>query len=434
MTAIAESDHPARWWHALADGRIQCDLCPRDCQLHDQQRGLCFVRQRQGERLVLTTYGRSSGFCIDPIEKKPLNHFHPGSSILSFGTAGCNLACKFCQNWDISKSRDLDRRMDAASPVLIADAAVQTGARSVAYTYNDPVIFAEYAIDTAQACSERGILNVAVTAGYIRAEPRREFFAAMDAANVDLKAFTDDFYLRLCGAHLTPVLDTLAFIVHETRCWLEITTLLIPGCNDTAAEIRALAEWIGKELGPDVPLHFSAFHPDWKLTDRPPTPPATLTLARRIARDAGLRHVYTGNVHDESGGTTLCPGCATPLVVRDWYVIRGYRIAENGCCPDCGTAIAGRFGKFGTPFGAQEALARRWKISCRRSSSAVMRASCRASQAALSAFDELSKAPWSGVGRTAAAAARTPISSAMPQALAFSSGPGVPCQSGSISS
>jgi pyruvate formate lyase activating enzyme len=265
--------HPGRWWHTLPDGRVQCDLCPRDCQLHEGQRGACFVRQMVNGAMQLTTYGRSSGFCIDPIEKKPLNHFYPGSSILSFGTAGCNLACRFCQNWDISKSKDMDRLMDEASPQAIAAAAKRYGADSVAYTYNDPVIFAEYAIDTALACRELGIRNVAVTAGYIHPEPARELFAVMDAANVDLKAFTEDFYHKLCVGHLQPVLDCLAYIHHETDCWLEITTLLIPGQNDSADEINQLATWVARELGPDVPLHFTAFHPDWKMGDLPPTPP-----------------------------------------------------------------------------------------------------------------------------------------------------------------
>ena len=342
--------HPARWWHALPEQRIQCDLCPRDCQLHEGQRGACFVRQMHDGEMVLTTYGRSSGFCIDPIEKKPLNHFYPGSSILSFGTAGCNLTCKFCQNWDISKSKDMDRLMDATSPQAIAEAALRHEADAVAYTYNDPVVFAEYAIDTALACRERGIRNVAVTAAYIHPAPAREFFAVMDAANVDLKAFTDDFYRKLCGARLQPVLDILAYIHHETGCWLEITTLLIPGQNDSPAEINALASWIVRELGPDVPLHFTAFHPDWKMGQTPPTPPATLTQARRIALDAGLHHVFTGNVHDCEGGTTFCPNCHAALIVRDWYAIRRYEIqpADNtpqGCCPHCQTAIAGCFGK-----------------------------------------------------------------------------------------
>jgi len=346
-----ESTHPARWWHTLDATRIQCDLCPRDCKLHEGQRGACFVRQNLGGHMVLTTYGRSSGFCIDPIEKKPLNHFYPGSAILSFGTAGCNLACKFCQNWDISKSKDMDRLMDAASPDGIAAAAAAYGAQAVAFTYNDPVVFAEYAIDTAHACRERGIKTVAVTAGYIYPEPAREFYAAMDAANVDLKGFSEEFYVKLCGGHLQPVLDTLAYIHHETDCWLEITTLLIPGKNDSPTELKALADWVARKLGPDVPLHFTAFHPDWKMDELPPTPPSALTLARRIAMDAGLHYVYTGNVHDTEGGTTFCPSCHAALIERDWYDIRHFDLPADGHCPHCRSAIAGRFGAFGKPFG-----------------------------------------------------------------------------------
>jgi pyruvate formate lyase activating enzyme len=338
-------NHPARWWHRLDDGRLQCDLCPRDCRLHEGQRGMCFVRQRIGDAMVLTTYGRSSGFCIDPIEKKPLNHFLPGSSVFSFGTAGCNLACKFCQNWDISKSREMDRLMDAASPQRIAEAAMQCGAASVAFTYNDPVIFAEYAMDAADACHELGLRTVAVTAGYIHAEPRRAFYARMDAANVDLKGFTETFYFQQTGAHLAPVLDTLQYLRHETGCWLEITTLLIPGHNDSTAEIEAESRWIAEHLGPDVPLHFTAFHPDYRMLDVPPTPPSALTRARRIALDQGLHHVYTGNVHDVEGGTTRCPGCGASLIVRDWYELMRCELDERGVCPHCGTAIAGRFGR-----------------------------------------------------------------------------------------
>ena len=347
------SDVDARWWHALPDGRLQCDLCPRDCRLHEGQRGLCFVRRRDGERMVLATYGRSSGFCVDPIEKKPLHQFYPGTSVLSFGTAGCNLACKFCQNWDISKSREMDRLMDEASPEAIADAAVRLGCKSVAFTYNDPVIFAEYALDIADACHARGVQTVAVTAGYVHAEPRREFFAKMDAANVDLKAFTDDFYFKLTGAHLAPVLETLEYLVRETQVWTEITTLLIPGHNDSDAEIEAECRWIRDRLGADVPLHFSAFHPDWKMRDVPATPPETLTRAREIARRAGLRYVYTGNVHDEEGASTYCPSCARPVIVRDWYDIREYRLSAEGACLHCGARLAGRYQAFGTPFGSR---------------------------------------------------------------------------------
>jgi pyruvate formate lyase activating enzyme len=344
-------DHPGRWWHALADGRIQCDLCPRDCRLHEGQRGACFVRQRTGDAIVLTTYGRSSGFCIDPIEKKPLNHFYPGSSVLSFGTAGCNLACKFCQNWDISKSREMDTLMDSASPAAIAQAAQEHGCRSVAFTYNDPVIFAEYAMDTADECRARGIKSVAVTAGYIGAEARRDFYAKMDAANVDLKGFTDEFYVKLCGARLAPVLETLQYLVRETDVWTEITTLLIPGKNDSSEEMTAMSAWIARELGPDVPLHFTAFHPDYKMTDLPRTPATTLARAREIAMRAGLRYVYTGNVHDRDGGTTACAGCGSSLIVRDWHEILRYRVTDAGACPDCGTAIAGRFEPYARAFG-----------------------------------------------------------------------------------
>jgi pyruvate formate lyase activating enzyme len=343
--------YPGRWWHRLDDGRIQCDLCPRDCKLHDGQRGACFVRQNIGGEMILTTHGRSSGFCIDPIEKKPLNHFYPGSSVLSFGTAGCNLACKFCQNWDISKSKDMDRLMDQATPDEIARAAEESGCKSVAFTYNDPVIFAEYALDTADACHARGIQTVAVTAGYMHAEARREFYAKIDAANVDLKAFTDEFYFKLTGAHLAPVLDTLRYIKHETNTWLEITTLLIPGKNDSNEELEAMTRWVAQELGPEVPLHFSAFHPDYKMIDTPATPAQTLSRARSIAMHAGLHYVYTGNVHDSDGGTTYCPACRAPLIVRDWYRIEDYRLTPDGHCPDCQAQIAGHFEKFTRQFG-----------------------------------------------------------------------------------
>jgi pyruvate formate lyase activating enzyme len=348
---VPESAYPGRWWHALPDGRIQCDLCPRDCRLHEGQRGLCFVRKMQDGKMVLTTYGRSSGFCVDPIEKKPLNQFYPGTSVLSFGTAGCNLACKFCQNWDISKSREMDRLMDAATPEMIAQAAERLGCKSVAYTYNDPVIFAEYAIDVAEACRARGIKNVAVTAGYMHDAPRREFYARMDAANVDLKAFTEDFYFKLTGAHLAPVLETLEYLVKQTQVWTEITTLLIPGKNDSDAELEAECRWIREHLGLDVPLHFSAFHPDWKMLDVPPTPPETLTRAREIARLAGLRYVYTGNVHDVQGSSTYCPSCEKLVIERDWYDIRGYHLSAAGACEFCGAQLAGRYQKFGKPFG-----------------------------------------------------------------------------------
>src|SRR5512145_1153966 len=239
---------PGRYWHVLEDDRIQCDVCPRYCKLHEGQRGLCFVRARQGDQMVLTTYGRSSGFCVDPIEKKPLNHFLPGTPVLSFGTAGCNLGCKFCQNWDISKSREIDTLADAASPERLAEAAVRLGCRSVAFTYNDPVIFLEYAVDVADACRARDVRAVAVTAGYVSPGAREELFSHMDAANVDLKGFTDGFYAKACAGHLEPVLETLEYLVHETGVWVEVTTLLIPGLNDSDDEIDAETRWYAEHL------------------------------------------------------------------------------------------------------------------------------------------------------------------------------------------
>jgi len=336
---------PTRYWHRLDDGRIQCDVCPRACRLHEGQRGLCFVRARVDDQVVLTSYGRSSGFCVDPVEKKPLNHFLPGTAVLSFGTAGCNLACKFCQNWDISKSREIDTLADQASPETLARSAEALGCDSVAFTYNDPVIFWEYAADVADACHERGIRAIAVTAGFMCPEPRADFYRHIDAANVDLKAFTQDFYHRVCAASLAEVLDTLTWLRHESEVWFEITTLLIPGRNDSDEELDAETRWIAAELGPDVPLHFTAFHPDYKMLDVPRTPPATLTRARRIALGNGLRYVYTGNVHDAEGGTTYCPGCGTAVVVRDWYDIRAYRLDVQGRCASCGTPLPGVYGE-----------------------------------------------------------------------------------------
>jgi len=333
----------ARYWHRRDDGRFECDLCPRRCRVKPGQRGLCFVRAADAEGMVLTTYGRSSGFCIDPIEKKPLNHFLPGTPVLSFGTAGCNLVCKFCQNWDISKSREVDTLADAATPEMLARAAQHYGCRSVSYTYNDPIIFLEYAVDTALACRAAGIKNVAVTNGYICAEPRAEFFTHMDAANIDLKAFTDDFYRRVTGSELQPVLETLEYLVYETDVWVEITTLLIPGENDSDAELERLSAWLRERLGTDVPLHFSAFHPDFKMLDTPATPHATLTRARSIARQAGLNYVYVGNVHDLGASSTYCPGCGEMVIGRDWYQLSNWQLAADGSCRACGHRIAGVF-------------------------------------------------------------------------------------------
>ncbi len=338
---------PTRYWHALDNGRVQCDLCPRFCRLLEGQRGLCFVRARENDEIVLKTWGRSSGFCVDPIEKKPLNHFLPGTPVLSFGTAGCNLACKFCQNWDISKSRETDTLADQATPEIIAEAAQRLGCRSVAFTYNDPVVFLEYAVDVAQACHERGIRSVAVTAGEICAEPRVDFFRYMDAANVDLKAFTESFYRKICGGSLEAVKETLVYLKHETDVWFELTTLLIPGENDSSQELDEMTRWVVETLGPDVPMHFSAFHPDWKMMDHPPTPPATLTRARKIAMANGIRYAYTGNVHDPKGGSTYCHNCGEVLIGRDWYQLSTWNVLTggnySGNCAKCHTPVAGYF-------------------------------------------------------------------------------------------
>ncbi|HET7451098.1 MAG TPA: AmmeMemoRadiSam system radical SAM enzyme [Thermoanaerobaculia bacterium] len=334
---------PTRFWHRLPDGRVQCDVCPRYCALREGQRGLCFVRARQGDAIVLTTYGRSSGFCVDPIEKKPLNHFLPGTSVLSFGTEGCNLSCRFCQNWDISKSREISKLGDEAPPDKIARVARELGCRSVAFTYNDPTIFLEYAGDVAEACRTSGIRAVAVTAGYICEEPRKEFYRHIDAANVDLKAFTERFYHEVTASHLQPVLDTLTYLRRKTSVWLEITNLVIPAWNDSDSEIDRMTRWIAETLGNDVPLHFTAFHPDWKRRDVPPTPPATLRRARGIAMRNGLRYVYTGNIIDDEGASTFCSGCGVRVIGRDGYDIVSWSLDAKGRCATCGEPLPGIF-------------------------------------------------------------------------------------------
>ena len=334
---------PARYWHRLPDGRIQCDLCPRYCRLHANQPGFCFVRERHDDGMVLTSYGRSTGFCVDPIEKKPLHHFLPGSKVLSFGTAGCNLGCLFCQNWNISKSREMERLSAVAFPETIARAARDLGCASVAFTYNDPVIFLEYAVDTAQACYDSGIKSVAVTAGYIGQEARKEFFRHMDAANVDLKGFTEDFYHRICSAHLQPVLDTLLYLHNETNVWTEITCLLIPGENDSEDEIDRMTAWLVEHLGPSVPVHFTAFHPDWKMLDVPPTPASTLYTARTIALRNGLRYAYVGNVFAPPECSTFCHNCGSMLIGREWFDITTWNLTGDGHCRTCGTVCSGVF-------------------------------------------------------------------------------------------
>lgn len=343
MSLVDEFTVTTRYWHALADGRVQCDVCPRACKLRDGQRGLCFIRSRRGDEIVLTSYGRSSGFCLDPIEKKPLNHFLPGTPVLSFGTAGCNLACRFCQNWDISKSREIESLSSVAPPDKIASIAKTLGAPSIAFTYNDPVPFLEYAIDCADAAHEVGLRSVAISAGYLCPEPRADFFSHIDAANIDLKAFSEDFYHHVCGGELAAVLDTLEYLKRGTDVWVEITNLLIPGLNDSDSELDAMTAWVVDHLGPDVPVHFTAFHPDFKMTNRPPTPPSSLRRAREIAVENGVRFAYTGNVHDPDGGSTFCPTCQACLIRRDWYVIEEYRLTDDGRCARCGAVCPGVF-------------------------------------------------------------------------------------------
>ena len=336
---------PVDYWHLTSDGKIECDLCPRACKLKEGQRGKCFVRQCHGNSMVLTTYGRSSGFCIDPIEKKPLNHYYPGTPILSFGTAGCNLSCKFCQNWDISRSKEFDRLSDQATPKAIAQSAKDWECSGVALTYNDPVIFLEYGRDVALACHELDVNVVAVTNGYIWQQARMDFFDFIDAANVDLKSFSEDFYKTLTGGDLKTVLESLIYIRNRTKVWVEITTLLIPGENDSEAEIKKLCHWVLNEMGAATPLHFSAFHPDYKMRTLPATPLETLVKAREIALGMGLHYVYTGNVYYAPGDTTYCKNCGKALIERDWYNLSSYRLDHQGCCLYCGTKLAGHFNK-----------------------------------------------------------------------------------------
>lgn len=339
----ADGSRVGGWWRESDDGqRVLCGVCPRGCSLGPGDRGFCFVRQNREGRMVSTTYGRSTGFCVDPIEKKPLNQFYPGTPVLSFGTAGCNLGCKFCQNWSMSRSKDVEAASETASPETVANAAAKLGCRSVAFTYNDPIIWAEYAIDTAKACHDLGVKTVAVTSGYITAEAREDFYKHLDAANVDLKGFSEDFYQKLTGGHLEPVLDTLRWLARETDIWTEITNLVIPTANDSPDELKRMCDWIVGELGPDVPIHFSAFHPDFKMTEFPSTPTETLLEAHRTACDAGLRYVYTGNVADREHQSTYCPGCRRVVIERDGYILGRFEL-RKGQCGHCQTPIAGRF-------------------------------------------------------------------------------------------
>ena len=331
----------AKWWQ-WENKAIRCQLCPRQCLVRPGKRGFCYVREAKDQGFFLTTYGRSSGFCIDPIEKKPLNHFLPGSPTLTFGTAGCNLGCRFCQNWDISKARDTDILAEEASPAEIVNAAVKHNCQSISFSYNDPVIFAEYALDVAKECQKTEIQTVAVSAGYIEKEPREEFFNKMNATNIDLKGFSESFYKSFCLGKLEPVLETLKYIYHHTKCWLEITTLVIPTANDDVKEMQNLTEWIGSELSSEVPLHLTAFHPDFKMTSNQHTSEKALKDFRKLCLDIGLKFVYTGNIHDQEGSSTYCPKCQTRLISRDWFHVSDYQIV-NSCCSNCGEKIPGRF-------------------------------------------------------------------------------------------
>ena len=334
---------PARWFERRGDGRLRCTLCPRGCTLAEGQAGFCVVRQNVGGEMVSLAYGKSTGFAVDSIEKKPLYHFLPGTDVLSFGTVGCNMGCRFCQNWSTSRARASGRALETHTPLQVVELAVSAGCPSIAFTYNDPIIWAEWAIDVAREARRRGVRTVLVTSGFVAERAREELFGCMDAANVDLKAFTESFYAKVTLSHLAPVLETLEWLAREGRVWTEVTNLLIPGLNDDPGETRRLSEWILSRMGPDVPLHFSAFHPAWKMTDRPATPPATLTRARRIAREAGLRHVYTGNVRDPEGQSTACPRCGEVVVERSGNEVRRNRLGPGGTCRGCGEAIAGRF-------------------------------------------------------------------------------------------
>lgn len=337
----------AKWWEPVenlpdgkAGGKLLCTLCPRYCTIGEGQAGFCYIRQNIDGKLYSIGYGRPTGFAIDPIEKKPLNHFLPGTEILSFGTAGCNLGCKFCQNWSISKAKLDSVHSLNVSPEEVVALAKRYHTPSIAFTYNDPVIFGEYVTDISKIAREEGIKSVMVTAGYIDKEARKDVYKYIDAANVDLKAFTEKFYHKLAFAHLDPVLDTLVWLKHETNVWFEITTLLIPDENDSEDEIKLMCEWILKNLGDEVPLHFTAFHPDFKMTDKSSTPAETIKTARKIALGLGIKYCYVGNIHDTEGSTTYCPNCHEPLVTRDWHSVLRNRL-KNAACPKCSTGIAG---------------------------------------------------------------------------------------------
>ena len=333
--------HEARWWSPEPGGKAHCYLCPRHCHIGDGQAGFCFIRVNEGGKLYSLGYASPAAMQIDPIEKKPLNHFLPGTRVFSMGTAGCNMGCFFCQNWDISKSRSDQVHSSHVPPEDVALLAIKNNCPSIAFTYNEPTIWGEYVIDICRAAKERGLNTVMVTNGYITYDAFHDIYDHVDAANVDLKSFTENFYGRITLTHLQPVLDMLKWLKNETNVWFEITNLIIPTLNDGADEFRRLADWIFENLGPDVTLHFTAFHPDFKLRDKPRTPPETLHAARAIALEAGLHYVYEGNIHT-GAANTLCPSCGTLLVRRSWHDVQQNNL-RDGRCPNCRLAIPGRW-------------------------------------------------------------------------------------------
>ncbi len=332
----------AQWWEPAENEKILCTLCPRYCTIGNGQVGFCFIRQNINGKLYSLGYGRPTGFAIDPIEKKPLNHFLPGSQILSFGTAGCNLGCKFCQNWSISKARFDSIRSYNATPEDVISLAKKNNTPSIAFTYNDPVIFGEYVIDISQIANDENIRTVMVTAGYIDKNARKDVFKYINGANVDLKAFSEKFYHKLTLSHLNDVLNTLIWLKNETSIWFEITTLLIPDENDSDDEIKKMIDWILQNLGDEVPIHFTAFHPDFKMATKSRTPASTLTRARNIALSSGIKFCYLGNIHDQQAQTTYCSSCSKPIIKRDWHSITEQNMNKNKCS-NCGNILPGVF-------------------------------------------------------------------------------------------
>ncbi|PID59359.1 MAG: AmmeMemoRadiSam system radical SAM enzyme [Ignavibacteriae bacterium] len=330
----------AKWWKTKDNGKILCTLCPRYCEIGEGQKGFCYIRENIEGKLYSTGYGRPTGFAIDPIEKKPLSHFLPGSDVLSFGTAGCNLGCRFCQNWSMSKSKLDELNALKISPENVVNLALKYKSKSIAYTYNDPTIFGEYVIDVSELAREKNIKNVLVTAGYINKEARKDIYKYIDAANIDLKAFTETFYQKITYSHLNDILETLLWVKNETDIWLEITTLLIPDENDSNEEIKQLTNWITTNLGKNVPLHFTAFHPDFKMKDKSSTPAETLINARKIALEEGINYCYLGNIHNIESQTTYCPTCQNPIIIRDWHSVLDVKI-QNGKCKYCNSKVAG---------------------------------------------------------------------------------------------